>query len=232
MARQFGVKDAVGLSFYSDSAKPRWNIIGVIPDIRLYSVRQKPEPLTLQIRKGQGLNYILVKVRTDNPVKAMDLVSSTYKALEPDNGIRPSYLTENTRRWYDREQRLSSIFGSAAFIAILLSCLGLFAIVSLVMEQRRKEIGVRKVLGATIAQITGLLSADFLRLVVLAFVVASPLAWFFLNKWLENFTYRISIGWWIFPLAGVATLLIALLTISVQTVRAALASPVKSLRSE
>jgi len=232
MARQFGVKDAVGLSFYSDSARPKWNIIGVIPDIRIYSVRQKPEPLTLQIRKGQALNYILVKVRTDNPLKAMDLVSSAYKALEPDNNVRPSYLTENTRRWYDREQRLSSIFGSAAFIAILLSCLGLFAIVSLVMEQRKKEIGVRKVLGATIAQITGLLSADFLRLVVLAFVVATPLAWFFLNKWLDNFTYRISIGWWIFPLAGVATLAIALLTISVQTIRAALANPVKSLRTD
>jgi len=232
MARQFGVKDALGLSFYSDSAKPKWNIIGVIPDIRMYSVRQKSEPLTLQIRKGQALNYILVKVRTDNPIKAIDLVSSAYKVLEPDNNFRPSYLTENTRRWYDREQRLSSIFGSAAFIAILLSCLGLFAIVSLVMEQRRKEIGVRKVLGATIAQITGLLSADFLRLVVLAFVVATPLAWFFLNKWLDNFTYRISIGWWIFPLAGVATLLIALLTISVQTIRAALANPVKSLKTE
>jgi len=232
MARQFGVKDAIGLSFYSDSSKPKWKIIGVIPDVRMYSVRQKPEPLTLQIRKGEALNYILVKVRTDNPVKAMDLVSSAYKALEPDNAIRPSYLTENTRRWYDREQRLSSIFGSAAFIAILLSCLGLFAIVSLVMEQRRKEIGVRKVLGATIAQITGLLSADFLRLVVLAFVVATPIAWFFLNRWLDNFTYRISIGWWIFPLAGIATLLIALLTISFQSVRAALANPVKSLRTD
>ena len=232
MARQFGVKDAVGLSFYSDSAKPKWNIVGVIPDIRLYSVREKPEPLTLQIRKGQALNYILVKVRTDNPLRAMELVSSVYKALEPDNGTRPTYLTENTRRWYEREQRLSSIFGSAAFIAILLSCLGLFAIVSLVMEQRRKEIGVRKVLGATIGQITGLLSADFLRLVALAFVLATPLAWFFLNKWLDNFSYRVSIGWWIFPLAGVATLLIALVTISVQTVRAALANPVKSLRTE
>ncbi|WP_431217216.1 FtsX-like permease family protein [Puia sp. P3] len=232
MARQFGIKDIVGLSFYSDSAKPKWNIVGVIPDIRFYSVREKPEPLTLQIRKGQALNYILVKVRTDNPLKAMELVSSAYKAVEPDNGMRPTYLTENTRRWYDREQRLSSIFGSAAFIAILLSCLGLFAIVSLVMEQRRKEIGVRKVLGATVGQITGLLSADFLRLVVLAFVLVAPLAWFLLNKWLDNFSYRVPIGWWIFPLAGVATLLIALVTISVQTIGAALANPVKSLRTE
>jgi len=233
MAKQFGVKNAVGFSFISDSSRPRWNIIGVIPDVRFYSMRQKPVPLALQIRTGNaGLSYILVKVRTDNPVNAMTLVSEAYKAIEPDNAVRPSFLTENTRRWYDREQRLSSIFSSAAVIAILLSCLGLFAIVSLVMEQRRKEIGVRKVLGASLAQITGLLSRDFVRLVLLAFVLATPIAWLALNKWLDNFTYRISIGWWIFPIAGVLTLLIALVTISFQTIRAALANPVKSLRSE
>lgn len=129
---------------------------------------------TLQIRKGGGLDYILVKVRTDNPIKAMDLVSRVFKEVEPDNMLRPSYLTENTRRWYDREQRLSSIFCSATVVAILLSCLGLFAIVSLVMEQRRKEIGVRKVLGASLPQITGLLSGDFVKLVVLAFALATP----------------------------------------------------------
>jgi ABC-type antimicrobial peptide transport system permease subunit len=233
MAKQFGVKNAVDLSFISDSAKPRWHIIGVIPDIRFYSMRQKPDPLALQFRKNNaGLSYILVKVRTDNPVQVMSLVSEAYKAIEPDNVVRPSFLTENTRRWYDREQRLSSIFCSAAVIAILLSCLGLFAIVSLVVEQRRKEIGVRKVLGASLPQITGLLSKDFVRLVLLAFVLATPIAWFALNKWLEDFSYRIVIGWWIFPIAGVLTLLIALLTISAQTIRAALANPVDALRSE
>lgn len=232
MARQFGVKDVVGLSFFPDSSKPKWNIIGVIPDIRFSSMREKLDPLTLQIRKGNELDYILVKVRTDNPLKAMTLVSSAYKVIEPDNEIRPSYLTENTRRWYDREQRLSSIFCSAAVIAVLLSCLGLFAIVSLVVEQRRKEIGVRKVLGASLPQITGLLSGDFVKLVILAFVLATPIAWYSLHKWLENFSYRISIGWWIFPVAGIVTLLIALATISFQTIRAALANPVESLRTE
>ena len=232
MARQFGVKDVVGLSFYSDSAKPKWKIIGVIPDIRFSSMREKLGALTLQIRKYQALDYILVKVRTDNPLKAMNLVSTSYKAIEPDNEVKPSYLTENTRRWYDREQRLSSIFCSAAVIAVLLSCLGLFAIVSLVMEQRRKEIGVRKVLGASLSQITGLVSRDFVKLVILAFVLATPIAWFALSKWLENFTYHISIGWWIFPVAGLATLAIAMATISFQTIRAALANPVENLRSE
>lgn len=232
MARQFGVKDAVGLSFYSDSARPKWNIIGVIPDIRFSSMRVGQNPLSLRIRKGQSLDYILVKVRTDNPLRAMDLVSATYKAIEPDSEVKPSYLTENTRRWYDREQRLSSIFCSAAVIAVLLSCLGLFAIVSLVMEQRRKEIGVRKVLGASLSQIAGLLSKDFVKLVILAFLLATPIAWYSLSKWLENFTYHISIGWWIFPAAGVVTLVIAMVTISFQTIRAALTNPVENLRSE
>lgn len=234
MAKQFGVKNIVDFSFFSDSSKPRWKIIGVIPDIRWYSVRQKMTPLTMQIRQANGpaLSYILVKVHTDNPINAMNLVSDAYKKIEPDNTVKPSFLTENTRRWYDREQRLSSIFTSAAVIAILLSCLGLFAIVSLVIEQRRKEVGVRKVLGASLPQITGLLSKDFMRLVLLAFVLSTPIAWFALNKWLENFTYRIAIGWWIFPVAGVLTLLIALVTISFQTIRAALANPVESLRTE
>ncbi|HEY6899960.1 MAG TPA: FtsX-like permease family protein [Puia sp.] len=232
VARQFQQKNVVGLSFISDSSRPKWNIIGVMPDIRMYSMRGKPDPMALEIRKGGGLNYILVRVRTDNPVKAMDLVSTAYKAIEPDNLVRPSYLTENTRRWYDREQRLSSIFCSAAVIAVLLSCLGLFAIVSLVVEQRRKEIGVRKVLGASLSQIAGILSRDFVRLVLLAFVLATPIAWFALNQWLQNFSYRIAIGWWVFPVAGAATLVIAFVTISFQTIRAALANPVESLRTE
>jgi putative ABC transport system permease protein len=232
MARQFGVKDVVGLSFYPDSARPRWNIIGVVPDFHLYSMNGKMSPLTLQIRKGAALDYILVRVRTTNPRQAMSLVQAAYKELEPDNTVNASYLTENTRRWYEKEERLSTIFVSAAAIAILLSCLGLFAIVFLVMEQRRKEIGVRKVLGASIPQITGLLSKDFIRLVLLAFVLATPIAWFVLNRWLMNFAYRITIGWWIFPVAGILTLFIALATIGIQTLKAALANPVDSLRSE
>jgi predicted permease len=232
LAQQFGAKDPVGLSFYPDSAKPKWTIIGVIPDFHLYSMHEHMEPTTLMIDPHAALNYIMVKIKTSNPAVAMSQVQSAFKKLEPDNSTNASFLSENTQRWYEKERRLADIFFSAAFIAILLSCLGLFAIVSLIMEQRRKEIGVRKVLGATISSITGLLSRDFVRLVLLAFVIAAPIAWYLLHRWLDNFLYRTSIGWWVFPLAGVATLFIALLTVSVQTMRAALANPVKSLRSE
>ena len=234
VAKQFGEKNLLGLSFYAgDSTQPRWNIIGVIPDVHLYSVLDDVNSITLRMRKqSRGLGYLYVRVRTNNPREAMQLVQANFKKLEPDNAVNASWLTENTRRWYASEERLSNIFFTAASVAILLSCLGLFAIVYLIMEQRRKEIGIRKVLGASITQLTGLLARDFIRLVLLAFLVATPIAWFFLNRWLNDFSYRTNIGWWVFPLAGVLTLLIALLTIGVLTVKAAFANPVDSLKSE
>jgi ABC-type antimicrobial peptide transport system permease subunit len=232
MAKEFGEKTALGLSFINDSSEPRWNIIGIIPDIHLYSMHEKIVPITLLMNKGNSLGYIMVKVKTTNPAQAMALVKTAYSKIEPGNTIAASFLNENTRRWYEKEQKLSSIFFSSAAVAILLSCLGLFAIVMLVMQQRRKEIGVRKVLGASVTEITTLLSKDFLKLVFIAFLIATPLAWYFLNKWLEDFTYRINISWWLFPVAGVLTLIIALVTISIQTIKASLANPVKSLRTE
>jgi putative ABC transport system permease protein len=236
MARQFGlkdVKDAVGLNLYSgDTAAPKWNIIGVIPDFHLYSMNEHLNPTTLFLSRGNELPYLFVKVRTQNPRVTLGLVQAAFRQLESDNPTQPSYLTENTERWYEKEARLSSIFFSSAAIAVLLSCLGLFAMVSLVMEQRRKEIGVRKVLGASISSITSLLSKDFVRLVAIAFLISTPVAWYFLNRWLQNFEYRTVASWWIFGLAGGLTLVIALLTVGIQTVRAALSNPVESLRSE
>ena len=235
MARQFGIKDmkdAVGFSFFTDSSAPKWNIIGVIPDFHLYSMNERMNPTTIFLNRRSGLSYLFVKVRTSNPRVTMGLVQAAVHKLEPDNTTPASYLSENTRRWYEKESRLSSIFFSSAFIAILLSCLGLFAIVSLVMQQRRKEIGVRKVLGASIPSITGLLSKDFIVLVAIAFAISTPAAWYFLNRWLQNFEYRTDASWWIFGIAGGLTLVIALLTVGVQTVRAALSNPVKSLRTE
>jgi putative ABC transport system permease protein len=232
LAKQLGSKDIVGMSFYADSSRPKWNIIGIVPDIHFYSMYEKGAPFAFLMSTDGSLGYILVKVKTTNPLQAMNMVKSAYKEIEPDNTIVPTYLTENTRRWYAREQRLSSIFFSAAAVAIILSCLGLFAIVSLVLEQRRKEIGVRKVLGASLATITGLLSGDFLKLIALAFAIAVPIGWYFLNKWLQGYVYRAPLSWWIFPVGGLLSIAIAMLTIGFQTLKASRANPVDSLRRE
>ena len=233
MARQFGVKEVAGLSMSSDTSSPGWNIIGVIPDFHLYTMNEELRPITLMMANSTDvMQYILVKVRASNPRAAMQLVQSTYHKIEPDQATAPSWVTENTARWYAKEERLSSIFSTAAYIAMLLSCLGLFAMVTLIVEQRRKEIGVRKVLGASIPSVTGLLAKDFVVLVLVAFLISAPVSWYFLDKWLQNFVYRTELSWWIFPLAGIVTLLVALFTVGIQTVRAALANPVRALRSE
>lgn len=234
MAKEFVEKQVAGLSLHSDTSAPGWKIIGVVPDFHLYSMNDDLQPITITINDNNAdpLNYIFVKVRTANPRAAMSLVQGAFHELEPDNTTPASWVTENTARWYDKEQRLSSIFITAAGIAIVLSCLGLFAMVTLIMAQRQKEVGVRKVLGAGITGLTGLLSGDFVRLVVIAFLISAPISYYFLERWLQNFVYRATFAWWILPLAGLVTLLIALVTVGIQTVRAAMANPVKSLRSE
>jgi ABC-type antimicrobial peptide transport system permease subunit len=232
MARQFGEKKMAGLRFVVDSSKPRWHVVGVIPDIRYFTMHSTLPPMTLKLDTHGDMGYILVKVRTDNPRTTIELVQSAYHELEPDNTTGASYVSENVARWYAGEKRLSTIFFIAAGIAIVLSCMGLFALVSLMMEQRRKEIGVRKVLGASVGVITGLLSMNFLRLVLLGFAIATPIAWYWLHRWLDNFLYRSSLSWWIFAVSGLLTLVIALVTVGIQTLRAALANPVRSLRSE
>jgi len=232
MARQFPGKQVAGLSMKGDTSSPGWNIIGVVPDFHLYSMNEEMRPITIMMGKNDPLSYILVKVRTANQRAAMQLVQTAFHQLEPDNEMAASWATENTARWYAKEQRLSSIFFTAAAVAIVLSCLGLFAIVTLIMAQRQKEVGVRKVLGASIGSLAALLSRDFVRLVVVAFLIATPISWYFLHQWLQDFVYRTELSWWIFPLAGGVTLLIALVTVGIQTLRAALANPVESLRSE
>jgi ABC-type antimicrobial peptide transport system permease subunit len=141
-------------------------------------------------------------------------------------------VDENTNAWYREEERLSQVFSLASAVAIVLSCLGLFAVALIVMEQRTKEIGVRKVLGASISNLVFVLSKDFVKLVLIAIVISTPLAWFAMQKWLDNYPYRIEISPMLFVLVGLAAVLIAVVTVSFQSIKAALMNPVKSLKSE
>ncbi|WP_234736887.1 ABC transporter permease [Tellurirhabdus bombi] len=232
MAKALDEKTPVGARFQTDSGGVYYQVIGVIPDIHLYALHQKVKPITMHIQRRDDLDYILVRVTRQNMVSTMDQLKALYKELAPRSEFMASFLSENTDRWYKREERLSTIFSIAAAITVVLSCMGLFAIALLTIEQRTKEIGIRKVLGASVPGIVALLSQSFLKLVFLSIILASPVAWYAIDKWLQDFAYRIDVPWWVFLLSGSLAILIALLTVSFHSVKAALMNPVKSLRSE
>jgi len=231
-AKQFGEKNIVGQQLLTDSTGPKWNVVGVFPDFHLYSLHEEKEPLTLVLDKKAGLNYCFIKTNGGNPVATMESIKNEMAVLEPGQEFRGSFVDENISNWYMQERVMSVLFSIAACVAIVLSCLGLLAMVLLVIQQRVKEIGVRKVLGASVQHIALLVSKEFLLLVGIAVLIATPMAWMAMNGWLRSFPYRIEIRLWMFLLVAFAALFIALLTISYNAVKAARQNPVKSLRTE
>jgi ABC-type antimicrobial peptide transport system permease subunit len=232
MAKQLGDGNVVGLSFYADSSKPKWTVVGVIPDFHLYSMYEKNDPLTISMNSTSFISYALVRVNTQNPTATMDIIKNAFAQVQPGEEFKGSYVTENIDRWYTNEKRLSSMFTIASIVAIILSCMGLFGMAFIIIRQRVKEIGVRKVLGASVSGIATLVTKEFIKPVIIALVIAIPIAWWAMHKWLQDFTYRIDIQWWIFIVAGVVAVLIAILTVSFHAIKAAVANPVKSLRTE
>jgi len=205
-------------------------VIGVAKDFHWSSLRDNIGALCFQLGKSQGLACFRYKgTDTEQVISALE---KNWKALSPDQPFSYRFLDESFARVYETEQRIGAIAGIFGMLSVLVSCLGLFGLAAFTTEQRRKEIGIRKVLGASVTGITSLLAKDFLKLVVVAIVVATPVAYFFMKKWLADFAYRIDIQWWMFAVAGLTAVGIAFLTVSFQSVRAALANPVKSLRSE
>jgi putative ABC transport system permease protein len=231
MAKEIGEKRIIGTRLPVDSTKPL-TVIGVVKNFNFKSLRSKIDPLTLVIDRNFSINYILIKVKPTNLQGSMTLIKSAWKSIGSTGDFQGSFLDENVNRQYNREEKLMQIFTTGAIIAIALSCMGLLAIVILIISQRTREIGIRKVLGASVGSIVMMVSKDFLGLVMIATLVASPIAWYAMNKWLVSFAYRIQIGWYIFLLAGLLATLIALVTVSFQAIKAALANPVKSLRTE
>jgi ABC-type antimicrobial peptide transport system permease subunit len=162
----------------------------------------------------------------------METIKKEMVLLEPGKDFRGSFVDENINNWYKQEQTMSLMFSIAAIIAIILSCTGLLAMVLLITQQRTKEIGVRKVLGATVQNISVLISKDFLRLVFIAVLIASPISWLMMNKWLQSFPYRTEMQWWMVALVALTAFMIALMTIATNTLRVAMRNPVNSLRTE
>lgn len=220
---------AVGKSILRGERK--WDVVGVIADYHQKSVRYALEPMIFMPFMGTG-STISIKVNTTDIQSTIAAIKQKYETFFPGNLFDYSFLDESFNRQYLNEQLFSKVFGIFAGLAILVACLGLFGLAMFSTIQRTKEIGVRKVLGASTSNILLLLSKDFIKLVVIASVIAFPVSWWVMNKWLQDFTYRINIGWWVFLIAGAAALIVALITVSFQAIKAAIANPVKSLRTE
>ncbi|MGN6532667.1 MAG: ABC transporter permease, partial [Ginsengibacter sp.] len=198
--------------------------------IKSLSDRQKP--IVIFLSRDKNMNYAWLKVNTANPAATMDMIKKVYAQIEPGVEFQASYANENIERLYKEEKLMGNLFTIAAAIAIILSCMGLFGIASIIIRQRVKEIGVRKVLGASVSSIFTLVSREFVKPVLIAFLIAVPLCWWAMNSWLQHYSHRVSIHWWVFAIAGIAAFTITICTVSFQSIKAAIANPVKSLRSE
>lgn len=208
-------------------------IVGVVKDFNFESLHQDILPMIFFVPSDSTFfNFLSVKIDGTRTREALAHIQATWQKFLPEFPYDYSFLDEQYGRLYEAEQRQGRVFIAFALIAIVVACLGLFGLASFTVERRYKEIGIRKVLGASVAGITGLLAKDFLKLVLVSIVIASPVAYWVMSKWLDDFAYRIKIGWWMFVLAGILALAIAFLTVSFQSVKAALMNPVKSLRSE
>lgn len=207
-----------------------YHIVGVVKDFHYTSLKNKIEPLIFELGESRG--YVSFKIDGENVSESLDFIQAKWNEFAPGQPFQYSFLDDRFNEMYEAEQKLGKIFGVFAFLAIFIACLGLYGLASFTAEQRRKEIGVRKVLGASIASIITLLSKEFLKLVGIAFLIAAPISYFVMSKWLEDFENRTNISLMIFLVAGVAALVIAWFTMSFQSWSAARVNPARSLKDE
>jgi putative ABC transport system permease protein len=208
-----------------------WDIIGVMKDFHQKSLHYAMEPVLFMPFYGSD-HSISVKLKTRELTATLESIKAKYNSFFPGNLFDYYFIDDHFNALYNNDLLFGKVFALFAGFAIFIACLGLLGLSLFTTAQRTKEIGVRKVLGATVAQIVFLLSKDFIRLIIISFLIASPVAWMVMHNWLEGFAYRIPISWWIFPCAGLLAFFIALGTVSFQTIKAAGINPVTSLRSE
>ncbi len=223
-------EEVVGQQLRLGSRTPL-EIVGVTKDFHTHSFREQHEPIMLTTR-NQYYWEIGVKVQSNDLSKTANDIQKVYNEVLPEQVFDGQYLDERIARYYEDDSRLASICKAFGFLAIVISCLGLFGLATHAAAQRIKEIGIRKVLGASVAELVSLLSREFLTIVFIALLIGTPLAWYFMDQWLDYFAYHIDLHWSIFALSGLLSLTIAFLTVSYKSIRAAMANPVKALRSE
>lgn len=237
-AQRMGYKNPVGklIKYPGGNAAESYQIIGVMKDFNTESLHQPIQPFALFHESSRSYDppssTVAVRVAPGETPSVLQKTSQLWQSFAPNTPFEYSFLKEELSQQYESDQQTAQIIGIFSVLAIVIACIGLLGLVIFATQSRTKEIGIRKVLGASVAGIVALLSKDFVKLVCLAIVIASPIAWWAMTKWLEDFAYRINIQWWMFVMAGLAAVVIALLTVSWQAIRAAVANPVESLRDE
>ena len=241
LVREYGITNPVGKRV----GKYTQQIIGVVKDFNFESLHTAIKPLVLSLkadtifRQSEDVSFqnspqprISVRMKAGNMGANIKILEQAWKKIMPNQDFEYQFLDESLAAVYKQEQRSSTIIKLAAALSVFIACMGLFGLATLTVTRRTKEIGIRKVMGANGIQIVQLLSKEFVALVAVAALISFPIAWWAMRNWLDDFSYRVDIAWWIFLVAGAAAILIALATVAFQAIKAALANPVKSLRSE
>jgi putative ABC transport system permease protein len=226
--------DAIGkwVGFNPSDSTYKFTIVGVVKDFHFEDLHMPIKPYGFLLNSNNEFNYIVAHASKNDIAGTLKSLGDAWHKLNPNEPFEYSFLDQDFQKNYEAEQRQAALINYFTIIAIIISCLGLFGLASFSAEQRTKEIGIRKVLGASVASVVTLISKDFIKLILVAIVIASPVAWYMMNKWLENFNYRITIGWQVFVLTSILAVAIALFTISFQAIKAAISNPVKNLRTE
>lgn len=232
-AKLAGYDNPIGEKLYTsdrDNNPLVYTIIGVVKNFNFASLRKNIGPVSLRL--GNNSWETAYRLNTANITDMINVIEDKYKNAAPEMPFNYSFLDQSFDRMYRQEQRIGKVVLTFAVLAVLIACLGLFGLATYIAEQRTKEIGIRKVLGASVLNIVALLSKDFVKLVLFSFVIAAPVAWWAMDNWLQGFAFRINLSWWIFAITGLTALLVALMTLSFRAIRAALANPTRSLRTE
>jgi putative ABC transport system permease protein len=231
--KKAGWKNPIGQQvnfWYHDNEK--YNVIGVVKDYHFQALNQEIGPQLFTMKAGNQYGRAFIKIKPNTATASLKHIQASFKKLFPLNPYNYSFVQESNYRSYEAEAKWKQIMLFSAILTIFISCIGLFGLSVLSAEKRTKEIGIRKVLGASVNSVVTILSKDFLKLVFIALFIAMPVAWMVANNWLQNYPYRITLSWWLFAIAGIVVVMIALITVSFQAIKAAIANPVKSLRTE
>lgn len=229
MAKLLGGNEIIGKEIHMSNGL---TVVGIVKDFHFQSLKNNIEAQTMFINPDFGISYAFVKVKNENLPSAMKLLEDKHISLYPNSTFMGSFLDENLDNQYKNEKRISKIFITSAGLAILLSCFGLFAIALMVIRQRTKEVGVRKVLGANVMSIVSLLSKDFIVLILVAILLSIPMAYYAMSIWLEDFPFRVDVKWWLFALSALISVVIGMITVGIHALKAANMNPVDSLKSE